>query len=70
VNEDKVVDAELVARVTDELREAVKSMERDGSVPCAALRKLAEDSGVPYKVAGAAADLSGIRVRNCDLGCF
>ena len=34
------------------------------------LRKLAEDMGVPYKVAGAAADEIGVRVHNCDLGCF
>jgi hypothetical protein len=25
---------------------------------------------VPYKVAGAAADMQGIKVHNCDLGCF
>ena len=70
VNEDKIVDSELAAEVTDELREAVRAMAREGKVPCAALRRLAEDSDVPYKLAGAAADMIGIRVRDCDLGCF
>ena len=64
------MDPLVAAQVTDELRAAVQAMVRDGKVPCAALRRLAEDSGVPYKVAGAAADMDGIKVRDCDLGCF
>jgi hypothetical protein len=34
------------------------------------LRKLAEDLGAPYKVVGTAADMAGVRVGGCDLGCF
>jgi hypothetical protein len=67
----KVVDARWAEQVTPELLEAVKTHALDPThITCAVLRKLAEDSGVPYKVAGAAADSLGIKVQNCDLGCF
>ncbi len=66
----KQVDPRWAGQVTPELVEAVSAKASDGRVTCAVLRKLAEDSGVPYKVAGAAADSVGIRVHNCDLGCF
>lgn len=67
---DKTIDPGLAERVTPELSEAVAAAAKDGKVACARLRKLAEDHGVVYKVAGAAADMQGIRVRDCDLGCF
>ncbi len=63
-------DPRWVEQVTPELTEAVLAKAVDGKVTCPVLRKLAEDSGVPYKVAGTAADLAGVRVHNCDLGCF
>ncbi|MBA4370821.1 MAG: hypothetical protein C0418_04505, partial [Coriobacteriaceae bacterium] len=65
-----VVDPRWAAAVTDELREAVRGKAVDGKMTCPVLRKLAEDMDVPYKVAGAAADEIGVRVHNCDLGCF
>lgn len=67
---EKVVDPRWASQVTGELREAVRAKGADGSVTCPVLRKLAEDMGVPYKVAGAAADEVGVKVHNCDLGCF
>lgn len=66
----KQVDPRWAEQVTPEMIEAVKAKATDGRVTCPVLRKFAEDSGVPYKVAGAAADAAGIRVKNCDLGCF
>jgi len=66
----KTLDPRWTAQVTDEMMEAIKAKAVDGKVTCPVLRKLAEDSGVPYKVAGAAADMAGVRVHNCDLGCF
>lgn len=70
MSDKKPLDPALVERITPELTEAVLAGARDGKVACAWLRKLAEDHGVPYKVAGAAADTNGVRVRDCDLGCF
>ena len=70
MSEGTSVDPAVAGQVTDELAVAVQALARDGKVPCAALRRLAEDSNVPYKVAGAAADMHGIKIRDCDLGCF
>jgi hypothetical protein len=67
----KETSPELLARVTPELASDVQAKKgEDNKIACAMLRKLAEDHGVPYKVAGAAADDLGIKVRDCDLGCF
>lgn len=69
-NTPKTLDPRWTAQVTDEMMEAVKAKAVDGKVTCPVLRKFAEDTGVPYKVAGAAADAAGVRVKSCDLGCF
>jgi hypothetical protein len=66
----KEIDARWAEQVTNEMTDAIRAKSVDGRVTCAVLRKFAEDTGTPYKVAGAAADLAGIRVRGCDLGCF
>lgn len=66
----KTVDPRWADQVTPELTEAVKAKAVDGRITCPVLRKLAEDTGVAYKVAGAVADGAGIKVKNCDLGCF
>jgi hypothetical protein len=63
-------DPRWVAQVTDEMVEALQAKAVDGRVTCPVLRKFAEDQGVPYKVAGTAADMAGVRVHNCDLDCF
>ncbi|MDH4140376.1 MAG: hypothetical protein OEV43_07380 [Coriobacteriia bacterium] len=67
---DKVVDPRWAEQVTPQLTDAVLGKATEGRITCAVLRKLAEDNGVPYKVAGAAADLASVKVHNCDLGCF
>jgi len=66
----KDVDPRIAGQVTPEMIEAVKTKAREDRITCPVLRKFAEDTGVPYKVAGAAADAAGVRVKSCDLGCF
>ncbi len=66
----KELDPRWTSQVTEELKAAVLAKAVDGRITCPVLRRLAEEHGVPYKVVGAAADLAGVRVRNCDLGCF
>lgn len=66
----KFTDPRWASQVTDEMMDAIKAKAVDGKITCPVLRKFAEDTGVPYKVAGAAADAAGVRVHNCDLGCF
>jgi hypothetical protein len=67
---DKMTDPRVAEQVTEAMKEAILGKATDGKVTCPVLRKFAEDQGVPYKVAGAAADLAGVRVGGCDLGCF
>ena len=69
-NGPKEHDPRWMAQVTVEMMDAIKAKAVDGKITCPVLRKFAEDTGVPYKVAGAAADAAGVRVKNCDLGCF
>jgi hypothetical protein len=66
----KEIDPRWLAQVTPELKDAVAAKAVGDRITCPVLRKLADDSGVPYKVAGAAADSLGVKVKNCDLGCF
>lgn len=67
----KEVDPRWAEAVTPELMDAIKAKaDEKGKVTCPVLRKFAEDNNVSYKVAGAAADAAGVRVKNCDLGCF
>ncbi len=66
----KTVDPRWADQVTPEMMAAIQEKAEDGRVTCAVLRRFAEDQGVAYKVAGAAADAAGVRVKNCDLGCF
>ena len=66
----KMTDPKYAEQVTEELKAAVVAKAVDGKITCPVLRKFAEDQGVAYKVAGAAADLADVRVGGCDLGCF
>jgi hypothetical protein len=66
----KELDPRWTAQVNDDMKATIAAKAVDGKVTCAVLRKFAEDAGVPYQVAGAAADIAGVRVNNCDLGCF
>ncbi len=54
----------------EELKEELQNKAADGRLPCAVARKLAEDLGLTYKEVGAAADELGIRIKDCQLGCF
>ncbi len=54
----------------EELRTLLLQKAVDGRITCAVARKIAEEAGIPYKEVGAAADELGIRIRDCQLGCF
>ncbi len=59
-----------MSEVTPELIEAVKAKAVDGRVTCPVLRKLADDLGVTVRAVGDAANEAGIKIKNCELGCF
>ena len=52
------------------IQEVLAEKAADGRITCAVLRKAAEDIGISYKEAGAAANDAEIKVANCELGCF
>ena len=53
-----------------ELKEEMLKKAVNGRLSCGAAQKIAEKLGVPYKEVGSAADALGIRIKNCQLGCF
>lgn len=60
----------LSADALARLRAAVQAAASDGSVACPAAWRLAAAEGVSRLDAGAAIDRLGIRVTDCQLGCF
>lgn len=56
--------------VDPRVADAVRAKTHDGRVTCAVLRKLAEDLGVSYREVGRAANAEGVKIHNCELGCF
>jgi hypothetical protein len=56
--------------IDEGLKEEMLKKVIDGRLPCAAARRLAEEFGLPYKDIGAAADELGIKIKDCQLGCF
>ena len=53
-----------------ELKEEMLRKVVEGKLPCASARKIAEECGVPYSEVGEAANELGIKIINCQLGCF
>ena len=56
--------------MNEELKQKMLKKAVEGSLPCAVARKIAEDLNIPYKEVGDAANELGIRIKNCQLGCF
>ncbi len=43
---------------------------KDGKISCAVARKIAEEFDLPYKEIGNIANREGIKIKDCELGCF
>ncbi len=56
--------------MNEKLKEEMLRKAVDNRLACAAARKLAEDLGVSYNDVGALADALGIKITDCQLGCF
>jgi hypothetical protein len=52
------------------LESTVKSKLKDGNLPCGIAWKIAGEAGVPKIAVGEITDRLGIRVVNCQIGCF
>jgi hypothetical protein len=53
-----------------ELKEEIMKRAAGGKLPCAVARKIAEELHLPYGEVGEAADELGVKIKNCELGCF
>jgi hypothetical protein len=56
--------------MNDELKEEMLKKAVDGKLSCAAAMKIAESLGLPLREVGKAANELGIKIKNCQLGCF
>ena len=54
----------------EELKEEMLKKAVDGKLPCAAAMKIAESLGLQFREVGEAANELGIKIKNCQLGCF
>jgi hypothetical protein len=56
--------------MNEALKEEMLKKAVNGRLSCAVARQLAEKLGLPYKEVGTAANELGIKIKDCQLGCF
>jgi len=56
--------------VISQLEDTVKSSLKEGYLPCAVAWKIAKEANVPKIAVGEITDRLGIRITNCQIGCF
>lgn len=54
----------------EKLKDEMLRKADNGSLTCSVARKLAEELNISYREVGVAADELGIKIRDCQLGCF
>ena len=60
------LDKEMVSQLED----TVKASLKDGYLPCPVTWKIAKETNVPKITIGEITDRLGIRITNCQIGCF
>ncbi|WP_243371999.1 hypothetical protein [Geotalea sp. SG265] len=60
----------LSSEALQNLETAVRGAVRDGYVPCPSAWRIAADAGISRLAVGAMIDRLGIRITDCQLGCF
>jgi hypothetical protein len=60
----------LSKEMLSQLEEKVKTSSRDSHLPCATAFKIAREADVPKIAVGEMIDRLGIRITNCQIGCF
>ena len=67
MNKEKVYNCD---EPSEDVLKAVKNFAVGGSLNCPQAWALAKQLSVPVPVIGRAADVLGVRITNCSLGCF
>ncbi len=65
--------ASIVCDMVDMRKKAEKLLTENvnnGKISCSRARKIAEELNIPYKKIGEIADEIGVKITNCELGCF
>ncbi|GAB7025017.1 hypothetical protein [Geotalea toluenoxydans] len=60
----------LSQEALQDLETAVRGAARDGYVPCPSAWRIAADAGISRLAVGAMIDRLGLRITDCQLGCF
>ena len=60
----------LSKEVLSQLEDTVKASLKDGYLPCSVAWEIAEKAGVPKITLGEITDRLGVRITNCQVGCF
>lgn len=58
------------APMNPELEEELKNNSQDNGISCTAAMKIADKLSITYKEVGAVANELGIKIKNCQFGCF
>jgi hypothetical protein len=56
--------------MTDGLIAKIKGVAQDGKITCAAAQQFARDNGIAMNKMKSFVDVVGLKVQNCQLGCF
>ncbi|MEW6172673.1 MAG: hypothetical protein AB1510_06335, partial [Bacillota bacterium] len=67
---DKRVKEKTISDVPEEILDAVRRAAPEKRITCAAAHALAKELDVPLRLVGAACDALGIKIKECQLGCF
>ena len=62
--------ANLSEEMISQLEDKIQKSCRDGHLPCGTAHRIAKDANVPKIAVGELSDKLGIRITNCQIGCF
>jgi hypothetical protein len=62
--------ANLSPEIIERLETTIKKSLKDGYLPCASAHKIAREESVPLIAVGEIVDKLGVRITNCQVGCF
>ncbi len=60
----------LSSEVLSQLEDTVKASLKDGYLPCPVAWEIAKEANIPKVAAGGITDRMGIRITDCQIGCF
>lgn len=61
---------ESEAGVSEDIKAKVIALAKGGALSCAEAHRLAKEEGIPLMIVGKAVEAVGIKISDCQLGCF